>query len=75
MATPVQDYGGQHAVPYQDVPEALPVTEARQTQYGTGPMEAIPVEESAPAQGLQEQMPPNDQMPVQEPYSKQLWNK
>jgi PKD repeat protein len=63
---------GQPAV---EIPTALPVNELLSHQEGAGPMEALPVEEDASAQGQNTQAPQDNWTPVQEPYSKQLWNR
>jgi hypothetical protein len=54
---------------------ALPVNELLSHQPGAGPMEALPVEEDASAQGQNTPAPQDNWKPVQEPYSKQLWNR
>jgi PKD repeat protein len=65
---------GRSAPPVEgDVPMALPEAESLPSPGGEGPKEALPVEE--PPGGPQDQLPPDPWKPVQEPYSKQLWNK
>jgi N-acetylneuraminic acid mutarotase len=59
----------------ENIPMALPVDQSIPSRYGEGPMEALPVEEAPPTQGQQYQAPAENWKPVQEPYSKQLWNR
>ena len=67
---------GQPATPAAgEVPMALPVNEALPPRCSEGPMEALPVQEDGPPLGPRDPIPNDPWKPVQEPYSKQLWNK
>jgi hypothetical protein len=65
-------YQQQSPAPGEDIPMAIPVDNAIPIQHGAAPMEALPVEETVSGQ---DRTPKENWKPVQEPYSKQLWNR